>query len=254
MWQKADPRGLRVGVTRSRSSEWYGKTKRQAAEFFVQDMQIRKFVDETYKRTGVAKIVIRMTEKETEIIVFTAKPALILGKEGKKLEEFQKKLEKKFGGEFKVVLKDVRLPELSAKIMAEFAAQQLEARLPFRRVAKTLIQKVMEKWATGIKVQVSGRLGWVDLSRSEKFSQGRISLQTLRSDIDYCATTALTKYGILGVKVWISRGDFMTKGWAAKLDNAEAKKKAMEKVSPAQPAPARPAPVRKPVNAKKVEN
>lgn len=194
MGQKADPRGLRVGVTKSRSSEWFAKTRRQGAQFFVQDIQVRKFVEDSYKRCGIAKIVIRQTDKECEIIIFTAKPALILGKEGKKLEEFQASLVKKFGGEFKVVLKDVRLPELSAKIMGEYAASQLEARMPFRRVAKTVLQKVMEKGATGVKIQVSGRLGGVDLSRSEKFSQGRVSLQTLRSDIDYHVTTALTKY------------------------------------------------------------
>jgi small subunit ribosomal protein S3 len=194
MGQKADPRGLRVGVTKSRSSEWFAKTKRQGAQFFVQDIKVRNFVEESYKRSGIAKVVIRQTDKECEIIIFTAKPALILGKEGKKLEEFQATLVKKFGGEFKVVLKDVRLPELSAKIMGEYAASQLEARMPFRRVAKTILQKVMEKGATGVKVQVSGRLGGVDLSRSEKFSQGRVSLQTLRSDIDYHVTTALTKY------------------------------------------------------------
>jgi small subunit ribosomal protein S3 len=194
MGQKADPRGLRVGVTKSRSSEWFAKTKRQGAQFFVQDIKVRNFVEESYKRSGIAKVVIRQTDKECEIIIFTAKPALILGKEGKKLEEFQAALVKKFGGEFKVVLKDVRLPELSAKIMGEYAASQLEARMPFRRVAKTILQKVMEKGATGVKVQVSGRLGGVDLSRSEKFSQGRVSLQTLRSDIDYHVTTALTKY------------------------------------------------------------
>jgi small subunit ribosomal protein S3 len=185
MGQKADPRGLRVGVTKSRSSEWFAKTKRQGAQFFVQDIKVRNFVEESYKRSGIAKVVIRQTDKECEIIIFTAKPALILGKEGKKLEEFQATLVKKFGGEFKVVLKDVRLPELSAKIMGEYAASQLEARMPFRRVAKTILQKVMEKGATGVKV---------DLSRSEKFSQGRVSLQTLRSDIDYHVTTALTKY------------------------------------------------------------
>jgi small subunit ribosomal protein S3 len=229
MGQKADPRGLRVGVTKSRSSEWFAKTRRQGSQFFVQDIKVRNFVEESYKRSGIAKVVIRQTDKECEIIIFTAKPALILGKEGKKLEEFQAKLVKKFGGEFKVVLKDVRLPELSAKIMGEYAASQLEARMPFRRVAKTVLQKVMEKGATGVKIQVSGRLGGVDLSRSEKFSQGRVSLQTLRSDIDYHVTTALTKYGILGIKVWISRGDLITKT-AAKPTQADEKKVAMQKV------------------------
>ncbi len=229
MGQKADPRGLRVGVTKSRSSEWFAKTKRQWAQFFVQDIKVRNFVEDSYKRSGIAKIVIRQTDKECEIIIFTAKPALILGKEGKKLEEFQAKLVKKFGGEFKVVLKDVRLPELSAKIMGEYAASQLEARMPFRRVAKTILQKVMEKWAIGVKIQVSGRLGGVDLSRSEKFSQGRVSLQTLRSDIDYHVTTALTKYWILGIKIWISRWDIITK-IAPKTTPADEKKVAMQKI------------------------
>jgi small subunit ribosomal protein S3 len=196
---------------------------------FTQDIQIRHAVEAEFKRCGLAKVVIRKTDKECEVIIFTAKPALILGKEGKKLEEFQKKLIKKFGGEFKISLKDVRLPELSAKIMGEFAAQQLEARMPFRRGAKSILQKVMEKGATGVKVQVSGRLGGVDLSRSEKFSQGRVSLQTLRADIDYHVTTALTKYGILGIKIWISKGDIIAKS-AAKPSQEEDKKQAMEKV------------------------
>jgi len=166
------------------------------------------------------------------VIVFTAKPALILGKDGAKLETFAKLLQKKFGREFKVALKDVRLPELSAKIMGEFAASQIEARMPFRRVAKSLLQKVMEKGATGIKVQMSGRLGGVDLSRSEKFSEGRVSLQTLRADIDYHYTTALTKYGIIGIKVWISKGDTLVKTKTTPAESQEVKKQqAMQKIS-----------------------
>lgn len=188
-------------------------------------------IDETFVRAGIAKVVIRKTEKEGEVIIFTAKPALILGKEGSKLESFSKLLQKRFGREFKVVLKDVRLPELSAKIMGEFAAQQIEARMPFRRVAKMVLQKVMEKGATGVKVQVSGRLGGVDLSRTEKFSEGRVSLQTLRSDIDYHYTTALTKYGIIGIKVWISKGDTLVKLKGNNTDSNEVKKQqAMKKI------------------------
>jgi len=235
MGQKVDPRGFRAGITKSWSSEWFARTRSQGAQFFVEDIQIRILVDKTFTRSGIAKIVIRKTDKEGEIIIFTAKPAVILGKDGAKLDAFSKLLKKRFGREFKVALKDVRLPELSAKIMGEFAASQLEARMPFRRVAKSLLQKVMEKGATGIKVQVSGRLGGVDLSRSEKFSEGRVSLQTLRADIDYHYTTALTKYGIIGIKVWISKGDLLVKSKAAAGDETKdremRKQQAMKKIT-----------------------
>lgn len=233
MGQKVDPRGFRAGITKTWSAEWFAKSKSQSAQFFVEDIKIRNLVEETFKRAGIAKTVIRKTDKEGEVIIFTAKPALILGKEGAKLDSFTKLLQSKFGREFKVALKDVRLPELSAKIMSEFAAQQIEARMPFRRVAKSLLQKVMEKGATGIKVQVSGRLGGVDLSRTEKFSEGRVSLQTLRSDIDYHYTTALTKYGIIGIKVWISKGDILvkSKASASKEETPDVKKQtAMKKI------------------------
>lgn len=231
MGQKIDPRGFRAGITKARSAEWFAKTKSQGAQFFVEDIKIRNLVEETFKRAGIAKVVIRKTDKEGEVIIFTAKPALILGKDGAKLEAFSTMLTKKFGREFKVALKDVRLPELSAKIMGEFAASQIEARMPFRRVAKSLLQKVMEKGAVGIKVQVSGRLGGVDLSRTEKFSEGRVSLQTLRSDIDYHYTTALTKYGIIGIKVWISKGDTLVKSKANPSETQDARRQqAMQKI------------------------
>ncbi len=230
MGQKVHPAGFRAGITKAWSAEWFAKSKSQSAQFFVEDIKIRNLVEETFKRAGIAKVVIRKTDKEGEVIIFTAKPALILGKEGAKLDAFTKLLLKKFGREFKVALKDVRLPELSSKIMGEFAAQQIEARMPFRRVAKSLIQKVMEKGATGVKIQVSGRLGGVDLSRTEKFSEGRVSLQTLRSDIDYHYTTALTKYGIIGIKVWISKGDILVKAKATVApETTEVKKQAAMK-------------------------
>lgn len=132
---------------------------------------------------------------------------MIIGKDGKSLESFELRLKKMTGKEFKITIKEVKIPELSAKIMSEFAALQLEGRTPHRRVAKGVMQKVMEKGALGVKVKIGGRLGGADISRSETFSEGRIPLQTLRSDVDYHHTTALTKYGILGVKVWICKGE-----------------------------------------------
>ena len=138
-----------------------------------------------------------------------------MGKNGAKIKEIEDELKKRFDKEFKLTVKEVKNPELSAKIMAEFIASQLEARMPFRKVAKNVLQKVMEKWAQGVKVQIWGRLGGTDIAITEKFINGRVSLQTFRSDIDYCHLQAKTKYGVLGVKVWIQKWVLNTKSAAS---------------------------------------
>ena len=206
MASKAQPIGMRVGIMKSRPAEWFAKQQRTGADFFVEDIKMRKFVDETFPRAGISKVVIRKTAKEWEIIIFSSKVGVLMGKQWAKIKEFEEALKKKFGKDMKVIIKEVKVPELSAKIMAEFIASQLEARMPYRKVAKNVLQKVMEKWAAGIKIQVGGRLGWVDISRTEKFIEGRVSLQTFRSDIDFFYLQARTKYGMLGVKVWIEKG------------------------------------------------
>ena len=205
-----DPRGFRVGLTQKWSSEWFSTSQAQSAQFFVEDVKIREFVEKFYFRAGISKLVIRKTDSEGELLLFTAKPAVVIGKDGEKLVKFKAALEKITRREFKVTVKDIKTPELSAKIMSEFAAIQMENRMPYRRVAKSVLQKVMEKGAIGVKIQVGGRLGGVELARSEKFSDGRIPLQTIRADVDYHYTTALTKYGIIGIKVWICRSENVT--------------------------------------------
>ena len=213
MGQKVDPRGFRIWFTKDWPCEWFAKNKTQAAQFAVEDIKIRHFIDEFYKRSGIGKVVIRKfnDKSEGEIIIFTSKPALVIGKEGKKLKEFEEKLKEKFGKTFSIRVKEIKIPELSAKVMAEYAAAQLEKRMPHRRVAKSILQRVMEKGAIWVKVQIAWRLGGADMARVEKFIDGRVPLQTLRADIDYHYTTALTKYGILGVKVWIYKWDIMEK-------------------------------------------
>jgi len=205
MWSKAHPIGMRVWIMKSRPAEWFAKYKRTGADFFVEDIKIRKFVDDTFGRSGISKVVIRKTAKEWEIIIFSSKVGVLMGKNWAKIKEFEEALKKKFGKDMKVIIKEVKVPELSAKIMAEFIASQLEARMPFRKVAKNVLQKVMEKWAAGVKVQVGWRLGGTDIARTEKFIEGRVSLQTFRSDIDFYYLQARTKYGMLGVKVWIEK-------------------------------------------------
>jgi small subunit ribosomal protein S3 len=205
MWHKVDPRWFRVWVIKSRSSERYAKNKAQNVHFFVLDIQLRNYIENKLKRAGIAKIVVRMTEKDGEIIIFSAKPATILWKDGAKVKQLEENIAQTFHKSFKITIKEVKIPELSAKIMWEFIATQLEARMPFRRVAKQVLQKVMEKWAKWVKIAIWGRLWWADLSRTEKFNDGRAPLQTIRSDIDYHHTEAMTKYWILGIKVRICK-------------------------------------------------
>lgn len=221
MWQKVDPRWFRTWVTKSWPCEWFAKSKKQSSQFFVEDIKLRRFIDKYYKNSWIAKVVIRKTDKEAEVIIFTAKPALLIWKEWKKLQDFQAEIEKNFEKKFKIIVKEIKIPEHSAKIMAEFAVEQLEKRVPYRRVAKTVMQKVMEKWWIWIKIQVWWRLWWVDLSRIEKFIDWRVPLQTLRSDIDYHYTTALTKYWILWVKVWIYKWDVYNKANKSKTDKPD---------------------------------
>ncbi len=205
MWQKVNPVGMRVGIMKSRPCEWFAKNKQQDRVFFVEDIKIRNEVDSAFPKSWIAKIVIRKTNKEIEVIVFTSKVGVLMWKQGTKLKEFEDKLKSKFKKDIKITVKEIKNPELSAKIMAEFISSQLEARMPFRKVAKNTIQKVMEKWAVWIKVQIWWRLWGADIARSEKFIDWKVSLQTFRSDIDYHYMQAMTKYWVLWVKVWIQK-------------------------------------------------
>lgn len=211
MWQKIDPRWQKVWITMPRSSEWFGKNRKQATTFFLEDIKLRELVDTFYIRSAIHKCVVRRSETVCELLIFTAKPAVILGKDWSKLEEFKNLVLKNLHIDVIVQVKEIKVPELSAKIMAEFAAMQIENRMPHRRVWKTVLQKVMEKWAQWVKFQIWWRLGWTDISRTEKFIDGRLPLQTLRADIDYHYTTALTKYGILGIKVRICKWTIKSK-------------------------------------------
>ena len=197
MWQKVNPIGMRVGIMKSRPAEWFAKTRRISADFFVEDIKVRDYLDKKLARSGVAKVVIRKTLKEGEIIIFASKVGVIMGKNGEKIKALEEDLTKKFGKPFKITIKEVRVPELSAKIMAEYISSQLESRMPYRRVVKNVLSRVMEKGASGIKIQIGGRLGGTDIARSEKFIDGRVSLQTFRSDIDYHYMQAWIEKGVL---------------------------------------------------------
>ena len=206
MGQKVNPVGMRVGVMKSWPSEWFAKTKRMGADFFIEDIKIRNFIDASFPRAGISKVVIRKTQKEGEIILFATKVGVLMGKNGEKIKSVEQKLKQLFAKEFKINVKEVRNPELSARVMAEFIATQIENRMPYRKVIKNTVAKIMEKGADGVKVQIGGRLNGTDIARTEHFIEGRVSLQTFRSDIDYYYLQAMTKYGVLGIKVWIQKG------------------------------------------------
>ena len=197
---------MRVGIMKSWPSEWFAKTQRQGADFFIEDIQIRTFIEKSFPRAGISKVVIRKTQKEGEIILFATKVGVLMGKNGEKIKSVEQKLKEKFRKDFKINVKEVRNPELSARVMAEFIATQIENRMPYRKVIKNTVAKIMEKGADGVKVQIGGRLNGTDIARSEHFIDGRVSLQTFRSDIDYHYMQAMTKYGVLGIKVRIQKG------------------------------------------------
>ncbi len=205
MGQKVNPIGMRVGIMKSWPGEWYAKDQRTGADFFVEDVAIRNMIEKEFVRAGIAKVVIRKTLKEVEVIIFASKVGVLMGKWGERIKAFEQKMQKKLNKTFKITVKEVRNPELSAKIMAEFIATQLESRMPYRRVAKNALSRIMDRGANGAKIQIGWRLWGADMARSEKFIEGRVSLQTFRSDVDYHYMQAMTKYGVLWIKVWIEK-------------------------------------------------
>lgn len=205
MWQKVNPVGMRVGTMKSWPSEWFAKTRRAGSDFFIEDIKVRNFIDKAFPRAGISKVIIRKTQKEGEIILFASKVGALMWKNWEKIKSVEQQLKNKFHKDFKINVKEVRVPELSARIMAEYIASQIEWRVPYRKVVKQTISKIMEKWADGVKIQIWWRLNGADIARSEHFIDWRVSLQTFRSDIDYHYLQAMTKYGVLWIKVRIQK-------------------------------------------------
>jgi small subunit ribosomal protein S3 len=212
MWQKVDPRWFRTGIVKSWTSEYFASTKSQSAKYMVQDLQVRNLIDKFYKYCGISKVVFRKWENaswvKNDILIFTWKPALVLWKDASKLNDFKQLLSKTFKEDFDVTVKEVSKPELSARIMWEHVASSLERRMPYRKVIKTTIERVMWKWAKWIKISIAWRLNGAEMARTESFKEWRIPLQTFRADVDYHYLVANTKYWILWLKIWIYKWDF----------------------------------------------
>jgi len=208
MGQKVSPHGLRVGIIKDWSSKWYAN-KQNFADYLVEDNKIRKYLKSTLKSAGISSINIERKGTEVKVNVATAKPGMIIGKGGSAIEELKKKLEKMTGKTVSLNIEEVKNIDMDATLVAESIAGQLERRISFRRAMKQAMSKTMKAGAKGIKTQVSGRLGGAEIARAEHYSEGTIPLQTLRADIDYGFAEALTTYGIIGVKVWIYKGDIL---------------------------------------------
>ena len=207
MGQKVNPHGLRVGVIKDWDSKWYADA--EFSDYLVEDYNIRKFLKKKLYSAGVAKIEIERASDRVKVIVFTAKPGVVIGKGGAEIEVTKKELQKLTGKNVLVDIKEIKRPDRDAQLVAENIAQQLENRVSFRRAMKSCMGRTMKAGAQGIKASCSGRLGGADMARTEFYSEGTIPLQTLRADIDYGFAEADTTYGKVGVKVWIYKGEVL---------------------------------------------
>jgi small subunit ribosomal protein S3 len=210
MGQKVNPHGLRVGVIKDWDSRWYADDK-DFADFLVEDHNIREFLKKKLYSAGIAKIEIERARDRMKVIIFTAKPGVIIGKGGADIEKLKADLAKLTDKKLVVDIKEIKRPDREAQLVAENIAQQLENRVSFRRAMKSTMGRTLKAGALGIKTAVSGRLGGADIARTEFYSEGTIPLQTLRADIDYGFAEADTTYGKLGVKVWIYKGEVLPK-------------------------------------------
>lgn len=219
MGQKVNPHGLRVGIIKDWDTKWY--SEKSYADNLVEDYKIRKFVKERLYASGVSKILIERTTDRVKISVYTAKPGIVIGKNGAAIEELKNEIQKMTSYKVNVNIEEIRRPELDSQLVAENIAQQLENRVTFRRAMKQAMGRTMKFGAQGIKTSCSGRLGGADMARTESYHDGTIPLQTLRASIDYGFAEANTTYGKVGVKVWIYKGEVLPVKAAKKEGGAE---------------------------------
>ncbi|MFA5854823.1 MAG: 30S ribosomal protein S3 [Candidatus Gracilibacteria bacterium] len=205
MGSKVNPIGIRTGITHAWDSSWYA-SRRTFGKALHEDIKIREFVKKKLNDCGISKIELQRNAKDIGLSIYSAKPGVIIGRQGASVEDLKADLEKAFGHKFTINIKEIKKPELDAWLTAENIAMQIERRVSYRRAAKMSLKKAIEAGAKGIKIRVGGRLNGVEISRSEFYAEGQIPLHTFRADIDYALAEAKTTYGIIGVKVWINKG------------------------------------------------
>ncbi|TGD81367.1 30S ribosomal protein S3 [Hymenobacter wooponensis] len=209
MGQKVNPVGFRLGVIKGWDSNWYGG--KDFADKLVEDEKIRKYINARIPKGGISRIVIERTLKRVTITINTARPGVVIGKGGAEVDKIKDELKQITGKDVQINIFEIKRPELDAKLVGESIAQQLQARISFRRAMKMAIQAAIRVGAEGIKIQCGGRLGGAEIARSEQYKEGRTPLHTLRADIDYALSEAQTVYGKIGIKVWVMRGEVFGK-------------------------------------------
>ncbi|MGK7395954.1 MAG: 30S ribosomal protein S3 [Candidatus Cyclobacteriaceae bacterium M3_2C_046] len=209
MGQKVNPIGLRLGIIKGWDSNWYGG--KTFPDKLIEDHNIRKYIDARIPKGGISKVVIERTLKRITLTIHTARPGVVIGKGGAEVDKIKEELKKITGKDVQINIFEIKRPELDAKLVGESIAQQLEARISYRRAMKQSIASAIRVGAQGIKIKVSGRLGGAEMARTEQYKEGRIPLHTLRADIDYAVSEANTVYGKIGIKVWIFRGEIYGK-------------------------------------------
>ncbi|MFN9777089.1 MAG: 30S ribosomal protein S3 [Candidatus Kapaibacterium sp.] len=209
MGQKTNPIGLRLGIIRGWDANWF--EPHSMADKIAEDMTVRSYIKTRLKKAGVARVVVERTAKQIRITIHTSKPGVIIGRSGKDISQLEEEMRKLTTKDVKILIHEIKRPELDAQLVADNIASQLEGRVAFRRAMKQAVAASTRLGAEGIRVMCSGRLGGADMSRTEQYKEGRVPLHTLRADIDYGTSTAHTVYGAIGVKVWICKGEIIGK-------------------------------------------
>ncbi len=222
MGQKVHPTGIRLGIVKDWTSKWYADSK-NFADFLNLDLEIRGFIKQKLKHASVSRIQIERPASNANITIHTARPGIVIGKKGEDIEKLRAEVSRKMGMPVHINIAEIRKPEIEAQLVAESVAQQLERRIMFRRAMKRAVGNAMRLGAQGIKINVAGRLNGAEIARSEWYREGRVPLHTLRADIDYGFTEANTTYGVIGVKVWVFKGEIL--GHEEQAAEAEAPKK-----------------------------
>ena len=206
MGQKVNPNGFRLGISKKQNANWFAKGK-DFPKNLIQDLKVREHLNKKLKNSSISKIELERTADTFVVNIHTARPGIIIGKRGEEIENLKKSVEKIVKGPSQINIKEIKKPDLDAQILAEGVAQQLEKRVMFRRAMKRTVQSALRQSAKGVRIEVSGRLNGAEIARTEWYREGRVPLHTLRADIDYGTSEALTTYGIIGVKVWVYRGE-----------------------------------------------
>jgi small subunit ribosomal protein S3 len=234
MGQKIHPTGFRLSVNRNWSSKWYANSKTFANTLF-EDLKVREYLKKRLAHASVGKVTIERPARNARITIHSARPGVVIGKKGEDIETLRGVLRRMMGVEVGLNIEEIRKPEIDAKLIADSIAQQLEKRIMFRRAMKRAMQNAMRLGAQGIKIQSSGRLNGIEIARSEWYREGRVPLHTLRADIDYGFSEAMTQYGAIGIKVWVFKGEVLATNDAPAIERTPNPTREPRKEAPAAP-------------------